>query len=299
MREESRAAEAGRARSTAMAFGRSHRDPYANSLGQLIGKGGSAPRLRSPPHGTAWVPARGAPRFPATFPGPRPPVRRYPCCDPSLSKPGSALFPSAFQRGGRGSGQVARGSGAAGLALRGGAALWGRASLSESEPSVVPALRGEGSRRVSAVTSPAQAGVQTRARGFQAVTARASFSRETKRRDVLSTGAKGGEPGSLSGTPEASAGHRGPRRCLPDSFGSLVGAPPSTYAEAGARPGVAHRRCSVPPSGIVCNTRARRCQAERDHVGELGGTRKSGDSNLDSLSCSLVYCSFKSTRHST
>ena len=214
VREESRAAEAGRARSTAMAFGRSHRDPYANSLGQLIGKGGPAPRLRSPPHGTAWVPARGAPRFPATFPGPRPPVRRYPCCDPSLSKPGSALFPSAFQRGGRGSGQVARGSGAAGLALRGGAALWGRASLSESEPSVVPALRGEGSRRVSAVTSPAQAGVQTRARGFQAVTARASFSRETKRRDVLSTGAKGGEPGSLSGTPEASAGHRGPRRCV-------------------------------------------------------------------------------------
>lgn len=210
MREESRAAEAGRARGTAMAFGRSHRDPYASSLGQLIGKGGPAPRLRSPPHGTAWVPARGGPRLPATFSGPRRPVRRHPCPGPSVSKPGSLCSPAPSRAGGRGSGQVARGAGAAGLALRGGATLWGRANLYGSEPRVVPALRGEGSRRVSAVTSPAQAGVQTRARGFQAVTARAPFSGGTKRRDMLSTGAKEGEarlsPGDsrgLCGPPRA------------------------------------------------------------------------------------------------
>lgn len=167
--------------------------------------------------------ARGAPRFPATFPGPRPPVRRYPCRVPSLSKPGSALFPSAFQRGvgvgadrwpgGRGGGpgppQRCRPSGA-------GEPLRERAGRQ-------PALRGrfqEGECSDLAGTGRCPDACSR----FQAFTARASFSGGTKRRDVPSTERRVWSQALSRGQTEAPAGHRGPRRS-PRLLGSSVGAP--------------------------------------------------------------------------
>lgn len=162
------------------------------------------------------------------------------------------------------------GVGAAGLALRRGAALWGRASLSESEPRVVPALRGEGSRRVSAVTSPAQAGVQTRARDSRPLQPGLPFREEQREGTCCAQERREGSQ-ALS---------RGQQRPLRATEGH-AGVSPTPLALLWARP---RRRTRKPDPGPGLLTDAAPCLPREASVAPVPG----GAKQSVSMSANLV-----------